>query len=50
MNNDLKEYLIKKLTRLRNQTILEDKTRGKKRYVSKQSAYKDLIKLVEEYL
>lgn len=41
------EYIIEKLYQLRIQTEFEDKKRGKKRYVSKRSAYNDLIKLME---
>lgn len=42
------EYAIDKLIELRIQAEFEDRQRGKKRYVSKTSAYQDLIKLLEE--
>ena len=42
------DYAIDKLIALRIQAEFEDMQRGKKRYVSKVSAYKDLIKLLEE--
>ena len=42
------EYAIEKLYQLKIQAEFEDRQRGKKRYVSKVSAYKDLIKLLED--
>lgn len=50
MKDEVKEYLIQKLTELRIEAEFEDRKRGKKRWVSKVSAYQDLIKLVKEYL
>ena len=44
----LVEYALTKLTELRIRAEFEDRQRGKKRYVSKVSAYKDLIKLLED--
>lgn len=48
MKEDLKKYLIEKLTQLKIQAVFEDKARGKTRYVSKRSAYQDLINLIKE--
>lgn len=48
MKDDLKEYLIYKLTQLKIQAEFEDRSRGKKRWVSKTSAYQDLINLIKE--
>lgn len=48
MKNDIKEYLIYKLTQLKIQTEFEDRERKKIRYVSKRSAYQDLINLIKE--
>ena len=42
------DYAIEKLKELKIKAEFEDRCRGKKRYVSKVSAYKDLIKLLEE--
>ena len=47
--NDTIEFIIDKLIELKIKAEFEDRLRGKKRYVSKTSAYKDLIKLLEEY-
>ena len=47
--NDTIEYIIDKLIKLRIEAEFEDRKRGKKRYVSKTSAYNDLIKLLKEY-
>ena len=47
-NIQLIDYVINKLYELRIQTEIEDRQRGKVRYVSKRSAYNDLIKLLEE--
>ena len=40
---ELIEYIIGKLTELKIQAEFEDRQRHKKRYVSKVSAYQDLI-------
>jgi len=45
---DLIEFTIDKLKQLELKTEFEDRQRGKVRYVSKRSIYKDLIKLLEE--
>lgn len=45
---DLIEFAIDKLQELRIKAEFEDRRRGKKRYVSKTSAYNDLIKLLED--
>lgn len=42
------EYAIDKLYELKIKAEIEDRQRGKKRWVSKVSAYNDLIKLLEE--
>lgn len=42
------EYAIDKLMQLKIQAEFENRQRGKKRYVSKCSAYQDLINLLEE--
>lgn len=42
------EFAIDKLLQLRIKAEFEDRQRGKKRYVSKVSAYNDLIKLLED--
>lgn len=42
------EFAIEKLYELKVRAEWEDRQRGKKRYVSKVSAYADLIKLLEE--
>lgn len=47
-NIRLIEYAIDKLYELKIKAEIEDRQRGKKRYVSKVSAYKDLINLLEE--
>lgn len=44
----LVEYALEKLYELRIKAEFEDRQRGKKRYVSKVSAYNDLIKLLED--
>lgn len=46
----MKEFIIDKLTELLIKTDMEDKQRGKERYVKKTRIYKDLIKLFKEYL
>lgn len=45
---ELINYAIVKLTELQIKTHEEDVERGKKRYVSKESAFRDLIKLLKE--
>ena len=45
--NNLIEFAIDKLIQLKIQAEFEDRQRGKKRYVSKTSAYQDLINLLE---
>ena len=47
---ELVEYAIFKLTQLKIQAEFEDRERGKKRWVSKTSAYQDLINLLKECL
>lgn len=42
------EFAIDKLIQLRIRAEFEDRQRGKKRYISKVSAYNDLIKLLED--
>ena len=48
MNKDIIDYIIEKLYELKVKTEFEDRKRGKKRWVSKTSAYQDLINLLEE--
>ena len=45
---ELVEFAIEKLYELRIKAEWEDRQRGKKRYVSKVSAYQDLIALLED--
>jgi hypothetical protein len=45
---ELINYAIVKLTALQIKTHEEDEKRGKKRYISKESAFRDLIKLLKE--
>ena len=45
---ELIEYAIDKLTQLKIQAEFEDRQRGKKRYVSKTSAFRDVIKILKE--
>lgn len=47
-HEELIDYAIGKLTELKIQAEFDDRARGKKRYVSKVSAYQDLIKLLKE--
>ena len=47
--NDVIDFVIDKLIDWRIKAEFEDKQRGKKRYVTKTSAYNDLIKLLKEY-
>lgn len=42
------DFAIGKLTELLIKADMEDKKRGKKRYVSKVSAFKDVIKVLKE--
>jgi hypothetical protein len=48
MNNELIEHAIYKLTTLKIKTELEDRARGKTRYVKKTQAYQDLIDLLKQ--
>lgn len=41
-------FILKKLKELKIKAEFEDRQRGKKRYVSKTSAYQDLINLLED--
>ena len=45
---EILDYAIEKLRELEIKAQFEDRIRNKKRYLSKVSAYKDLIKLLEE--
>lgn len=47
-HEELIDYAIDKLTQLKIQAEFENRQRGKKRYVSKVSAYQDLINLLKE--
>lgn len=47
IEENLIDYIIEKLYQLKVQTEFEDRQRGKKRWVSKRSAYQDLINLLE---
>ena len=42
------DYTITKLVELKIKTEFQDRERGKVRYVSKRSAYQDLINLLKE--
>jgi len=44
----MKDYIIEKLTELLIKASMEDKQRGKERYVKKTRCYKDLIKFFKE--
>ena len=46
--DELKEFVIEKLTELLIKTDMEDKRKGKETYVKKTRCYKDLIKLIKE--
>ena len=46
--NEIIEFAIDKLIQLKIQAEFEDRQRGKIRYVSKRSAYQNLINLLEE--
>ncbi|MBQ6632465.1 MAG: hypothetical protein IJH55_10305 [Romboutsia sp.] len=48
MEQSIIDYAIIKLTELQIRTHEEDMKRGKKRYVSKESAFRDLVKLLKE--
>lgn len=48
MQEELKEFIIEKLTELLIKQDIEDKQKGKETYVKKTRAFKDLIKLVKE--
>ena len=48
MNKDIIDYIIEKLYELKVKAEWEDRQRKKKRWVSKVSAYQDLIKFMEE--
>ena len=48
MEQSIIEYAINKLYELKIKAEIEDRQRKKKRYVSKTSAYNDLIKLLEK--
>ena len=48
MNKELIDIAINKLTELQIKTHCEDIQRRKKRYVLKEQAYKDLIKLLKD--
>lgn len=45
---ELKDFIITKLTELLIKQDIEDKQKGKETYVKKTRAFKDLIKLVKE--
>lgn len=47
-HEEMIDYAIYKLTQLKIKTEFEDRQRGKKRYVSKASAFRDVIKLLKE--
>ena len=47
LEKDTIDFIIDKLRELKIKTMFEDKIRGKKRYVSKASAYQDLIDFME---
>ena len=48
MNEELIDYCIGKLTELQIQTHCEDRKRGKVRYIQKEQAIRDLIKLLRD--
>ena len=48
IEKDTIDYIIEKLYQLKLKAEFEDRQRGKKRWVSKRSAYQDLINLLEE--
>lgn len=47
---NLKEFVIEKLTELLIKNSFEEKKIGKKIYIRKEQCYKDLIKLIKIYL
>jgi len=47
-HEDMMDFAIGKLTELLIKADIEDKQRGKKRYISKVSAFKDVIKILKE--
>ena len=47
-HEELIDYAITKLTELQIRTHEEDRQRGKKRYVSKESAFRDVIRIIKE--
>ena len=48
MNEETINFILEKLYQLKIQAEFDDRIRGKKRWVSKVSAYQDLINLLEE--
>lgn len=48
MNEELIDEAIYKLTKLKIKAEIEDRARGKVRYVKKAQAYQDLINLLKE--
>lgn len=48
LERDILDYIIEKLIELKIQAEFEDRQRGKKRWISKTSAYQDLIDLLGE--
>jgi len=46
--NEIIDFIIDKLNQLKIKTEFEDRQRGKTRWISKRSAYQDLINLLEE--
>lgn len=48
IEKDTVDYIIDKLIELKIKTEFENRRRGKTRWVSKTSAYQDLIDLLEE--
>ena len=48
MNEELIDEAIYKLTKLKIKAEIEDRARGKVRYVKKARAYQDLIDLLKE--
>ena len=47
-SRELIDFTIEKLTKLKIKAHLEDKQRGKVRYVKKTQAYQDLINLLKD--
>ena len=48
MNEELIDYMIGELTKYQIKEHHQNMARGKKRYVLKEQAYKDLVKLLKE--